>query len=705
MQSFTTGITSVVDLPIPQVKDNHLLIRTSCSLISSGTERMLAKFAQSNLIEKAKGQPDKVKEVIEKAKIDGVFPTIEAIRSKLDQPISLGYNNVGNVISVGKGVKGFSIGDRVVSNGPHAEIVLVPSNLCALIPENVENQSAVFTVMSSIGLQSIRLANPTFGETFVVSGLGLIGLLTAQLLKANGCRVLGFDFDSNKCELAKTFGIETLNLSNVIDPVSWCDQKTNFLGVDGVIISAATESSEPVNLAAKICRKRGRIVLLGVTGINLRRDLFYKKELSFQVSCSYGPGRYDDKYEKKGHDYPFAFVRWTEQRNFQAIVQALSKKLLVTEKLISHRFDINDASSAYELLLNGKPSLGILLEYPNKVDLNNKSIQLRPNSRLKYYNNKPILAFIGSGNYACRTLIPAFKKHKALFHTISAPDGLRPLHFGKKYEFMNASTDIQSTIDNEDINTIVIATRHESHCDLVKRSLLAGKNVFVEKPLCINREQFNSLIKLYKDSEISQKQKKLPLLMVGFNRRFSPLVEVIKKHLSNISASKTFIFTCNAGSLPENHWLQDPLIGGGRLIGEACHFVDLIRFLADSKIIDMSIVKSMNSGPVEDTFTIQIKFDNGSIGTVHYFSNGSKSFPKERLEVFADGKIFQIDNFRKLKCWGINGFKNISYLKQNKGQNLCTNSFVQAISSEGKEPIPLDQIFEVHDWLLKLEEK
>ena len=401
LQLLSSGETVVENLPDLKVKPGHILIQTTCSLLSSGTERMLVKFSQSNLVQKSLQQPHRVADVVSKARNDGVLNAFEAVASKLEQPLPLGYCNVGVVTAVGTGINSFKVGDRVISNGPHADQVLVPKNLCALIPDNVSDESAVFTVLASIGLQGIRLAQPTFGETFVVSGLGLIGLLTAQILRAQGCRVLGIDPDSSKCALAESYGIESLQLNPNIDSVSWCLSKTNGIGVDAVLVTAATSSSEPLNVAAQICRQRGRIVLVGVTGMELKRDLFYKKELSFQVSCSYGPGRYDISYEEFGHDYPIGFVRWTEQRNFQAILQALSDGTLQTKSLVSHRFSLDEASSAYELLSGSDPFLGILIQYPPNIKPSNYSLPLSFDGSSHIVEDKPIsptVRFVSDGN-------------------------------------------------------------------------------------------------------------------------------------------------------------------------------------------------------------------------------------------------------------------------------------------------------------------
>lgn len=694
LQSLATGSSALPDLPSPAAGPGQLLIRTTCSLVSAGTERMLVEFGKANWIDKARQQPDKVQQVIEKARTDGPLTTLDAVQSKLNQPLALGYCNVGTVVAVGAGVSGFKVGDRVSSNGPHAELVAVPKHLCALIPDGVSDEAASFTVLASIGLQGIRLAHPTLGETFVVSGLGLIGLLTAQLMTAQGCRVLGLDPDPSKCALAEDLGITALHLASGADPVAWCLEKTEGVGVDGVLITAATSSTEPVHVAAKACRQRGRIVLVGVTGLELRRDLFYKKELSFQVSCSYGAGRYDPAYEQQGQDYPIGFVRWTEQRNFRAVLHALSTGALCTESLISHRFSFDQAAVAYELLSSPVSSLGILLQYLGTADPQQRTISLfaEQAAEVSIRPDQPLLGFIGAGNYASRILIPAFAKANASFHTLAAPSGIGPVHVGRKFGFRNASTDVPALLANPSCNTVVIATRHDSHASLVRQALAAGKHVFVEKPLCLSCDELSAIEAAYTGEK---------LLMVGFNRRFAPLLIDLRLHLAKLSGPKAFVYTCNAGAIPADHWTQDPVRGGGRLIGEACHFVDLIRHLAASPVENLQLLSAADSKHCPDTFSLQLRFADGSIGTVHYFANGSKAFPKERLEVFAAGKVLQLDNYRKLKAWGIPGFRSRRLLKQDKGQVSCCAAFLHAIEHGSASPTPASEIFEVQRFLLE----
>jgi predicted dehydrogenase/threonine dehydrogenase-like Zn-dependent dehydrogenase len=695
LQSLKNGATEIAEIPCPAVKRGQLLIRTTQTLVSVGTERMLVEFGKAGWIEKARQQPDKVRMVLDKIKTDGMKPTIETVFNKLDQPLPLGYCNVGMVMEVGNGVTGFSIGDRIASNGKHAEVVAVPTNLCARIPGNVTDEEAAYTVIAAIALQGIRLVQPTLGESIVVTGLGLIGLVAVQLLRAHGCRVLGIDYDADKLALAKQFGAEVVNLSAGENPVAAAQHFSRGRGVDAVIITASTKSNEPVHQAALMCRKRGRIVLVGVTGLELSRADFYEKELSFQVSCSYGPGRYDPNYEEKGQDYPVGFVRWTEQRNFEAVLDMLADGRLDAKPLISHRFAISEAEKAYELIANATPSMGILLQYPTdeekpEATLRQQTVKLSSQPPLFSQQTKASIAFVGSGNYATAVLIPAFKETGARMKVVASSGGVSGVHAGRKYGFEETTTATDDVFTDPEINTVVITTRHDSHANLVCKALLAGKHVFVEKPLCLTLEELEEIEATHARLE---EQGKAPSVMVGFNRRFSPHVQKIKSLLTSVSGPKSFVMTVNAGAIPGDHWTQDKEIGGGRIIGEGCHFIDLLRYLAGTPIVAHTrmTMDSANS----DTVSLQLGFADGSIGTVHYFANGCKAFPKERLEVFAAGRVLQLDNFRKLTGYAWPGFKNMNLWSQDKGQKACASAFVNAISNGGTSPIPFSEIVEV----------
>lgn len=675
----------LADVPCPAVGRGQVLIRTARTLVSAGTERMLVDFGKAGWIDKARQQPDKVRMVLDKIKTDGLLPTLEAVRNKLDQPLAMGYCNVGTVVAVGAGVTGFEVGDRVASNGKHAEMVSVPANLCARIPESVPDESAAFTVIGAIALQGIRLARPTLGEAVVVTGLGLIGLVTVQLLRANGCRVLGLDFDPAKLELARGFGAEVVNLAAGEDPLAAAQAFSRGRGVDAVIITASTKSNEPVHQAALMCRKRGRIVLVGVAGLELSRADFFEKELSFQVSCSYGPGRYDPNYEEKGQDYPVGYVRWTEQRNFEAVLDMLADRRIDVAPLISHRFPLETAARAYEVVAGSEPSLGILLAYggDTRSDAGQRTVAL--NAVVPDASGRAAVSFIGSGNYATAVLIPAFKETGAVLRTVASNAGVSGTHAARKFGFEESTTDIERIFADERTNAVVISTRHDSHARLAVQALAAGKHVFVEKPLCLTLDE---LAQIEQAARAGNRH-----LMVGFNRRFAPQVLRAKSLLEAVRGPKAFVMTVNAGAIPAGHWTQDAQTGGGRIVGEACHFIDLLRHLAASPIVRWTRMDMDSS--TGDTVTLQLGFEDGSTGTVHYFANGAKAFPKERLEIFAAGGVLQLDNFRRLTGFGWPGFSKMNLWRQDKGQKACAQAFVQAVERGGDAPIPLDELLEV----------
>jgi predicted dehydrogenase/threonine dehydrogenase-like Zn-dependent dehydrogenase len=690
LQSLANGETTLLDVPAPKAGAGQLLINTSASLISAGTERMLVDFGKANWIDKARQQPDKVRQVLEKVQTDGLAATIDAVQSKLDQPLALGYCNVGRISAVGHGVSGLEVGDRVASNGKHAEVVAVPKNLCAKVPDGVSDEAAAFTVISAIGLQGIRLADPKIGECVAVIGLGLIGLMTVQMLRAQGCRVLGIDLDPTRLELARRFGAETVNPAAGEDVLARATAFSRGAGVDAVLITASTKSNDPVAQAAKMSRKRGRIVLVGVVGLELSRADFYEKELTFQVSCSYGPGRYDPAYEEGGQDYPIGFVRWTEQRNFEAVLDLMASGALDVAPLISHRFAFEQAEDAFALLTSDEPSLGILLTYSpnaNPERLETRSVELAPTPA----PGKATTAFLGAGNYAGRVLIPAFKAAGAKLKSVVSGGGVSAVHFGAKHGFSEASTDGSRVLDDPSIDTVVIATRHDAHARQVLSALRAGKHVFCEKPLCLTLDELAEI-----ETEAAARPKQL--LMVGFNRRFAPMTIKAKSLLDPIADPKAFIMTVNAGEIPASHWTQDPNVGGRRIVGEACHFIDLIRHLAGAPIIGwhaLALGSSGGSAICDDKASISLAFADGSTGVIHYLANGHKSFPKERLEIFAGGRILQLDNFRSLRGWGWKGFSKLGSLRQDKGQTACAKAFVDAVQAGGPSPIPLPELLEV----------
>lgn len=676
IQSVKTGETILEDIPAPQIKGGAVLIQTTRSLVSLGTERMLVEFGKANLVQKARQQPDKVKQVLDKIKTDGLMPTLEAVFNKLGQPLPLGYCNVGKVIGVGENVTGFKIGDRVASNGQHAEYVNVPQNLVVPVPENVTDDEAAFTVIGSIGLQGIRLFKPGFGETVVVTGLGLIGLLTAELLIANGCRVVGIDIDSHKIEIARKKGIICVNPNDGTDPVKFITDLTNGTGADGVIITASAKGDHIISQAAQMTRKRGRIILVGVIGLNISRAEFYEKELSFQVSCSYGPGRYDGNYEQKGQDYPLPFVRWTEKRNFESILQAISTGKLEVRSLITERVALADYQKIYDHI-SSKNSIASLLIYPEESD--NSPVINFPSA--SFEKDKSGIGIIGAGNFAAMTMLPALKRAKATLISIASAKGVSGTALAKKYSVAKSTTDYRQVIDDPEVNLVMITTRHDLHAKMVIECLKNKKHVFVEKPLALNEEELDEIINSYDGSTT---------LTVGFNRRFSPHIQKMKQLLG--AAPMNVIATMNAGNIPPNVWVHDMKVGGGRIIGEACHYIDLIGFLTGSRVKAVCM-NAMGGNPAENTdnASLLLKYENGSTGVINYFSNGSKAYSKERVEVYSQDRTLIMDNFRVTTGYGFKGFSNLK-TKLDKGHNAQFKLLAESISNGGGALIPMDEL-------------
>jgi predicted dehydrogenase/threonine dehydrogenase-like Zn-dependent dehydrogenase len=689
-QNLRDGRVELVDVPVPLCQPGHLSVATRRSLISSGTERALVEFGQASLLAKARAQPARVRQVLDKIYTNGLLPTVEAVFARLDRPLPLGYCNAGVVLEVGEGVTGFSVGDRVVSNGSHAEVVCVPQNLCAHVPDSVSDDEAAFAVLAAVGLQGIRLVNPTLGESVAVIGLGLVGLMAVQMLVANGCRVLGVDLDTRRLELASQFGAQTVDLSAGADPVAAGLAFSNGRGMDAVLITASTESSDPVHQAAQMSRRRGRIVLVGVTGLELSRADFYEKELTFQVSCSYGPGRYDERYEQRGEDYPFGFVRWTEQRNFQAVLNLMADRKLDVAPLISHAIPQRQAAEAYCLLMEDSSTLGVLLTYPDVgVDLGH-TVQFAPTVRSSGVE-RAVVGVIGAGNFTLLVLLPALVKTRAHLKTIASVTGVSAVHAARRFDIQQATSDYHIILDDPDINTVFIATRHHTHGRMVVEALQAGKHVFVEKPLALNRKELAAVRDAWEQAADWQ-------LMVGFNRRFSPLAVKMCTLLAERSHPLSMVYTVNAGVIPVDHWTQDPQVGGGRIIGEGCHFIDLLRYLVDEPIIGLE-ARMMGAAPGvtvrEDKMTILLEFADGSTGAVHYLANGSRRYPKERVEVFSEGRVLVLDDFRALRGYGWRGFKRVRLSRQDKGHKAEVAAFVGRVVGGGDLLIPWRVLEEV----------
>lgn len=681
VQDLKKGDTLLEEIPAPMVRKGHVLIKTHRSLVSLGTEKMLVEFGRGNLISKARQQPEKVKMVLNKIKTEGLIPTLEAVFNKLDEPLPLGYCNAGEVIAVGEGVTEFSVGDRVASNGHHAEIVCVPTNLVARIPDNVSYEEAAFTVIGSIGLQGIRLVNPAFGDYVVVIGLGLIGLITAELLLANGCNVIGFDFDQQKVDIASKKGVNAYNASNV-DVVKVVENMTKEVGADAVLITASTKSNDVISQAAQMSRKRGKIVLVGVIGLNIQRADFYKKELSFQVSCSYGPGRYDENYEQKGIDYPIGYVRWTQQRNFESILEAIAKKRLNVSELITERVALKDYLKIYGEM--GKGSIASILEYKGDIPHVDRVVRV---IETNINQTRGIIGVIGAGNFTKMTMLPALKNTKAGKKYIASAGGVTAKALAKKYGFKFSTTDYKEILSDDEVDLVLVTTRHNMHAQLVIECLNANKHVFVEKPLALSVDELAAI------EQAVQRNGASSSITVGFNRRFSPFIRKAKQLIGEETSNMNIIATMNAGFIPADFWVHDMHIGGGRIIGEACHYIDLMVFLTGSNVKSVNM-SGLGKAPSDNTdnAVITLKFENGAQGVINYFSNGSKMYSKERVEVYSQGRTLVLDNFRKMQGYGFKHFSSMSGAID-KGHKLQFSELIDRVIQGGEPLISLNEIF------------
>lgn len=691
LQFMNSGETKVVEVPTPQVKAKTALVRTVTSLVSAGTERSLVEFAEKNLVQKASSRPDLVKQVLDKAKREGVLTTLDATFNRLDQPMALGYSSAGTIVEVGEGLQDFKVGDRVVCAGGnhavHAEYAVVPQNLLAHLPDDISFESACFATLGAIALNGIRLAHLQLGERVAVIGLGLLGLLTARLVAANGCLVTGIDNNPQRVKFAKKAGIAAYARDQIVEKTS---ALTSGFGFDAVLICAATSSDDTVHLAGEIARDRGFIISLGVVGLNIPRKPYYEKELHFQVSRSSGPGRYDPLYEEEGYDYPLGYVRWTEGRNLQAFITLLQSEKFQVNDLITHRFSIKEAAQAYELITGktAEPYLGVVLTYPQTRRKTTLRVSVNPTIALA---EKVNVGVIGAGNYAKATFLPAMRKNPATnLIGIASINGVNAQHAASKFTFSYATSSAQELLKDRSINSIMIMTRHDDHAALTLQALQSGKHVYCEKPLALTVQELA-------DIETLLSKPKTPLLMVGFNRRFAPLSVHLKDFLSNHSEALYAHYTVNAGFLPANHWLHDLAQGGGRIIGEACHFIDYLTFLVGQAPCTIQALALPDQGKYhQDNMQLTLEFPDGSIGSIAYLANGDKTFPKERVEVFCGGKVAVLDDFRSLSMTTNGNKKKIhSPFRQDKGHVASWAAFVDAIRSTGKAPIPYDQILAV----------
>lgn len=686
-----TGKTMIEDVPIPSVKPGFALVQNSASLVSAGTERMLVEFGEKNLLQKVRSRPDLAKQVIDKTRREGIFSALGAAFNRLDQPMTLGYSCAGTIVEVGPGLKGFQPGDRVACAGGgfavHAEYALVPQNLMARIPDNVDFDSAAFSTLGAIALHGFRLAKPQVGERVAVIGLGLLGLLAAGIAKAAGCHVAGVDLDPERVKLAGTLGYPSIQRS---DAESFFSERSQGAGWDVVLICADTSSSDPIELAGKIACDRGRVIAIGAFGLDMPRKPYFDKELSFMVSRSYGPGRYDPQYEEQGIDYPAGYVRWTEGRNLQAVLDLMSNGLLDVNPLISHRIDITQAARAYDLITGklSEPFLGVLLTYPQTEQYiaSQRVVQFTGGS-LQNTKTEPGLGVLGAGLYANSTFLPSVSSVGGVNRVaIASGTGLNARYAGNKYGFQYSTSDEDKLFLDERIEILSILTRHNQHSRQVVRALQAGKHVFCEKPLAIDNIGLKAVF-----DQLQQPDQ--PVMMVGFNRRFAPLAVELKRFIERSDQPKMMHYTVNAGNVPRNHWLHDTAVGGGRIIGEGCHFFDFMTWLADSLPVSVSTT-SLPDGQLyrEDNVSITITYANGSVGVLHYLANGDKSWPKERCQVFSGGRVAVLDDFRKVEMVS-NGNRTTrrSSLRQDKGHRGAWTAFLQGIK-QGQPPIPYDHI-------------
>jgi predicted dehydrogenase/threonine dehydrogenase-like Zn-dependent dehydrogenase len=703
IQSFKTGDLTISDVPAPAVQFQGILVLTSASLVSAGTERMLVDFAEKNLLQKARSRPDLVRQTVDKARREGILTTLEAVQNRLDKPVPLGYSCAGSVIEVGAGISEFKVGDRVACAGVgyanHAEVVAVPKNLAVKLPANVDFESASFTTVGAIALQGIRLAEVKLGEVVAVIGLGLLGQLTTQMLKAAGCIVVGLDIRPERAELALRLGADAVATTQD-DLAGICQQLSAGHGADAVLITAHTKSNQPIELAGNIARDKAIVVAVGAVGMDIPRTVYFQKELDFRISRSYGPGRYDQEYEEKGHDYPYAYVRWTEQRNMQAFVAMLADGKVKVAPLITHRFPIVNAPAAYELITGrtGDSFLGVVLTYPEAPDCSRKVVlsshsatsatTAAEDNKLTAPLKKVRLGMIGAGSFATATLLPAIKAaHDVELIGIVSGSGLSASSAAKRYGFTYCTTDENEVLNDPAVNTVAILTRHNLHARQVVAALKARKNVFVEKPLCLSDGELQEILSAYRAVPTSAAPQ-LPMLAVGFNRRFAPFLVELKQHLQRVQEPMMLHYRVNAGLIAPEHWTQDQA-QGGRLLGEACHFIDALIYLTGSTPQTIT-ARALPDGALysRDNLLITLEFANGSIGTVNYLANGNKRSGKEFLEVFGGGVSAQLDDYRKLAIYdGKRSVKRVARLRQDKGHRNEWQAITAYLTGKGPEPM------------------
>ena len=693
VQNMKDGQTKIIDVPIPSVKPGYLLVKTGASLVSAGTERMLVEFAERSVVGKARSRPDLVRQVVQKAQRDGILTTLESAFNRLDQPIVLGYSSAGTVVEVGAGVDQFKVGDRIVCAGGgyavHAEYALIPKNLAASLPDSVPFEEGAFATIGAIALNGIRLAQPQIGENAAVIGLGLLGLLSAQILAANGCHVTGMDLDLERIAFAQKLKLSAFTNEKVLSSYL---PMTEGHGFDHVFICADTRSNQPVEIAGEIARDRGTIVAIGAVGMEIPRKPYYEKELTVKVSRSYGPGRYDPAYEEQGQDYPEGYVRWTEGRNIASVAELIGENKIDVRSLITHRFSIDQATDAYQLLSGKKEEkyMGLIINYPMEKSISTQTRLITlSNSHKKADHSSLRVGVIGAGNYANVIFLPIIRKHRLTTpYAIASARGLHAMQSANKFGFQIASSDENELLNNKDVDIAVILTQHDSHATLSGTALAKGKHVYCEKPLAIDKDGIGIITDQFNKMNH-------PYFTVGYNRRFAPFIKDIKDALKDNQEPIYAHYRVNAGYLPLDHWLHDPQTGGGRLIGEGCHFIDLMLYLIGSSPTRVNVQALPNSGKyLNDNMLISINFSDGSIATIAYLANGSRAAGKEYLELFSGGRSIYMDDFKKLQIFNQSKQTKRSFLKQDKGHAAAWDAFVKSIVDQSPPPISYEELIQ-----------
>ena len=691
LQNRKTGRPFVGEVPVPALQRGRVLVRTVASLISAGTERAAVELVSKGLVQEARQRPDLVKAVVAKVRNEGILNTFASVRDKMAASQALGYSAAGTVSAVAEDVTEFQIGDRVACAGvgfaSHAEVLSVPRNLCVHLPETVSFESGAYGTLGAIALQGVRLAEPTLGESVVVIGLGLVGQLTVQLLKANGCRVFGLDLDQLRVSLALEMGADRAVVSNeeaAQEIAAW----TRGHGADAVLITAATDSNQPIEFAAKVSRLKGRVIVVGMTGMDIPRAPFFSRELKLIISMSYGPGRYDPDYEERGHDYPLPYVRWTEKRNIESFLELIGDKRVNVERLTTHRFAIAEAEHAYRLISADarEPYLGVVLNYDPEAEITRR-VSLTATPPVRKAEKSIVVGVIGAGGYVPAMLLPHFKAENVEFSSIATASGISAHDVGKKFGFAYAVSSAEEVLDDAKVNLVVIGTRHDTHAELARKALELNKHVFVEKPLALNDQELESVLEAAGTSAGK--------LMVGFNRRFSPLAQRAKEFFAGRDTPLSILYRVNAGRIPKEHWAQNAEEGGGRIVAEVCHFIDLMQYLTGAPPVFV-FAEAMSAKSIKivdaDSVFITFRFADGSNGAVAYLSEGDKGLAKERIEIFGAGKVFVLDDFRRATLYKDGRDEQVTLKAQDKGQQAQVRAVCASVLEGGTAPISLDEL-------------